>query len=91
MNIFMGLWNPMCALTIWRWVPSPQSNISISFPRLTMTLEERLFGVGMLPLVPRKVIFNYFTDGFVLGIFLFLWLLCIRCYMRLLVVCILCR
>ena len=56
-NIFMFRLNPTLAQTIWRCVPSPQSNIMRSRPSLTATLLLPLRAVGMLPLVPRKTTF----------------------------------
>ncbi len=38
----------------WRWVPSPQSNSTISGPRFTATALTLRFGVGQLPEVPRN-------------------------------------
>jgi hypothetical protein len=40
-----------------RWVPSPQSKKMISLFLFTAMAEAPLLWVGMLPLVPRNIIF----------------------------------
>jgi hypothetical protein len=45
---------PTLARTIWRWVPSPQSNITMSRPSFNTALLLPRVSVGMLPLVPKK-------------------------------------
>jgi len=56
-NIAIFRLNPTPARTIWRWVPSPQSNIYTPRPTRTTTLLLPLREVGRLPLVPKKTTF----------------------------------